>query len=1409
MHNIHVSTITHRRKKKVKKMKKLLSILLSGILTLSAMTAAVPAGAEPAASDTIAAAIQNPGYEARPMCRFWFPDAGAGLPGSDYKSMVSDLITQMADAGFGGVEITMLADSNNYDTTTAESIGWGTPAWAEVLSTAVYAANQTKNGFRVDVTITAHWPPIINTIDPNDDQQQQELTSSYQKLTASDLANGVELNLPSMKTEDFSNTNSLIATFLFQEKLVGTTLAKVAEVKDGAPVLDYDSMTDIPASIVEGKGYAVGIPEEGVDALILDNGEWRAAAEDEYLKLTANAAVWKTNNAVVEGAEIVKTGDMPWNQKTVVTLNGEDITSQVTVYTTGAVVIATSDADNTYYTTDGIALVKNSAGFGDRERMADWQDIYAVDADTLASALGDAALNDSEELQAGDYVLVNTYRHGTGQICSGGQTLTMANRTYAVDYFNEDGIAEVTNYWNQYLLPHVSPDCGGKSLAELMEENGGSIFEDSIEIHHSGSIWTAKMLEDFEAYMGYDIADYLPILSGYSTNASDASRHTEDYNLVLGHLYNTKHAEVLNDWTSTFGYSYRAQAYTLTGVDVAGAAIAVDIPEGDNSTSGDGIRNLAAANNVAGKQFLSMEALTSASDHPVWFEALREINANLSDGINRIILHGIPFTKSWTGVNNDWPGWTFMSYGCWAPRQPFWQDIDTITNYFGRAQTLLQLGSTKVPVAVLNDQTKAYQCLSGSTFQRLLDNGYTYDILSEAVLDHPNATAENGILCPNGASYQALILNKISKISCDTMDKILGYADAGVKIIVFNSNPNQVYGTSRGDNTDEAVAAKFSELLTKDNVYVVDEDDILTARTELLEILQATVTPSASYDCQGLEVTSLVDDSDGTNYYFFFNEKDLNYEEAGESSSGGFNPGMGSDYSKKDFSALTTAVTLKGTGTPYLIDPMTGEITPVAEYTVLEDGRVQFDLSMEALNTMIVAVTENTTDFPAPVAQVKEATGEGELVYVDGETLYRSETSGDSAVISYADGSWKTAAVGEVPAKIELGGDTLWNLDIESWGPDAEVNEYDPSLSKKVNITAGETALKLWKELTISEEELAKTGASSAEVLSGIGTYTKTITLPDTWTDDMGATLTFEHKGMVKSGGNPWGGGSTTETLQNNDDEITRITVTNAKGTFEVNDVNPLNDFVDLTTFLDAGENTISIQLTTSLENREDNRAAANYGLTDAALVPYVQVSPEIPIYEVQADESAEVNTPFTVKVTTNASITDVLLFNENDLSIGRRSVEVTDNGDGTKTFTVTAALGTVGNGREIKIVPEVAEGYLVDSGKRVVIDITSVPASIAQLDLPDTAVANRTFIVRATTDMAAAKIVVYNEFGTKMGIQSLSYEVVDGQKVWTGVMSIGTKGDRTFTAYAVNKYGVLSQDGACDSVTVTPFAVR
>ena len=38
------------------------------------------------------------------------------------------------------------------------------------------AANTIEGGFKVDFTITPHWPPISNTIDPNDDEAATELS---------------------------------------------------------------------------------------------------------------------------------------------------------------------------------------------------------------------------------------------------------------------------------------------------------------------------------------------------------------------------------------------------------------------------------------------------------------------------------------------------------------------------------------------------------------------------------------------------------------------------------------------------------------------------------------------------------------------------------------------------------------------------------------------------------------------------------------------------------------------------------------------------------------------------------------------------------------------------------------------------------------------------------------------------------------------------------------------------------------------------------------------------------------------------------------------------------------------------------------------------------------------------------
>ncbi|MCI8497081.1 MAG: family 78 glycoside hydrolase catalytic domain, partial [Clostridiales bacterium] len=81
------------------------------------------------------------------------------------------------------------------------------------------------------------------------------------------------------------------------------------------------------------------------------------------------------------------------------------------------------------------------------------------------------------------------------------------------------------------------------------------------------------------------------------------------------------------------------------------------------------------------------------------------------------------------------------------------------------------------------------------------------------------------------------------------------------------------------------------------------------------------------------------------------------------------------------------------------------------------------------------------------------------------------------------------------------------------------------------------------------------------------------------------------------------------------------------------------------------------------------------------------------------APESAQVGADFDVTVVTAASVADVRLFNANGLAIGRKAVNVADNEDGTKTWTITTALGTVGDARELKVVTKDASGILTDSG--------------------------------------------------------------------------------------------------------------
>ena len=802
--------------------RKILAPVIS--MTIVAGTLCMPSQpyiAKAAGTESGASVIDSylkPGDASKLMARFWFPDAGAGYDKDgdgrgDYIDMVSEMVQDMIDEGFGGCELTMLLDNADsallddveynqlgfQDTYDASSkIGWGSEAWANIIACAADTANNSGTDFMVDVTVTAHWPMIINNIDPNDDAQQQEIVYTTQKITNDMLtADSVKLELPTMKTADNKS-----GTFIFKDTLVSATVAKISNIQEdysgtvtvvsGSAVTvasgsainvvsgaAFSTMTDASAYVNDGTAaWSAGVPKgkdaNGNDfiAMKLNGNQWDFYTKDTLLSTfdlqPANDVIIleKGTHKQMKDVTVIATTSMFGTRYTVTDASGNNVSNFDTI-SKGTLVKVVQGGNDTYYyddeMPDGLITINKRSLFGyntesyttARSEMDDTQLIYSISGSDLSKVYDKAKEGDSE---GGDYYIISTYRRGTGQVSSGGSNYAMAGKTYAVDYFNSDGAQAVINYWNNNLLNHEYTRADGTkaTLKSIMQENGGCIFEDSIELSHSSPLWSKDLISDINNFVNkntsrtsYDITKYVPIIAGltvYGDNG-EADRLEEDYKQTLSYQYSEEHLKTLKEWTSSFGYKLRTQCHGIDAVDAGEAALSTDIAESDNATDGYGSRVYAGVNNIqSDKNVVSNESLTFGKgfgQYPSWYYAVNTINRYYSEGINRIILHGTPFKKSYTSTTNStWPGWFFTGFMSWNDRQTWWDDVDIMTDYTDRIQAILQNGQSKIPVAILVDPAisnitsiNSGVSLSKKVLQEIIGDGNNYNIITKGLLE--------------------------------------------------------------------------------------------------------------------------------------------------------------------------------------------------------------------------------------------------------------------------------------------------------------------------------------------------------------------------------------------------------------------------------------------------------------------------------------------------------------------------------------------------------------------------------------------------------------------------------------------------------------------------------------------------
>lgn len=892
-------------------------------------------------------AFESPGLDSKPMARMWFPDASPGAIDND---CIEKQLTTMARGGMGGVEIAFLADGSGIED--AEHYGWGTPNWVKTLKKIMQAAQGIEGGFKVDFTISPHWPPNVYTIDPNDPEASSDLYYAYKKVSAEDIKNGsMEVPLPEMKLYDQKGN-----PFIFKHTFVGASLAKISDM----PRPKMRGFKPPPEN-AQPNGYQVigALPEGHLPQVE------RPEKKDMFGGFTPP-----------EGMEFVPEGmrredidwsvpfePLPWRSRALVTLQFDslqDVTHRVREAPGRGWRCGVPDAEAVarwYGEKTSVEVV--DAAFGPaadesdlladgkrdskyhRVRMADYQSIYEVDL----SDLNLLPATEGEEFQKDDLILIGFFYRGSGQqLSGGGPWKIMPGQTYVANYLIPEGADAITNYWDKHILSDAE-------LLEMIKDNGkkfgGSIFEDSIELHTYGAPWGKGFEKYIPEKMGYPIGDYLPILAGFATdNQPETKRITQDFASAIGKLYTENHVQRVSTWAKAFHYNFRAQAYSLGGLGIVEAALATDVTEGDNSTYDDALRQLQTAVNVKpDEKFLSMESNTFNKFGFAWKQLIREVNYNASQGVNRVIFHGTAYPKTSTGYMDWWPGWNWgektkaTTFMAWDNRNTWWDLAPRMTDYISRLQTVLQEGQYQVDLAILPNIQGIYELGEGNSHQYLLDRGYSYNLIDENVVQLPNSTVKDGKWFSDGPCYRALVLADCDYLRQETLEKVYSFAKQGLKVAILGNQPNQVFGVSRPGNQDRNAMDLMDAIKSLDNVIVVKDD------MELHESLSATgFVPKASYDQSKLECSAMTDGK--AMYYYFYNGNDT---------------------------AVSTVVALMGSGIPAKLDCWNGKIQAIPGFRA-EADRVFFRLDLAAGDMAVIAILPDVeaASFGEPLVAMEE-----------------------------------------------------------------------------------------------------------------------------------------------------------------------------------------------------------------------------------------------------------------------------------------------------------------------------------------------------------------------------------------------------------------------------------------------------
>jgi hypothetical protein len=387
-----------------------------------------------------------------------------------------------------------------------------------------------------------------------------------------------------------------------------------------------------------------------------------------------------------------------------------------------------------------------------------------------------------------------------------------------------------------------------------------SFYHDSYEAY--GANWSRNFLEKFSQQHGYELLDYIAILT--DTAHADRLFIIHDIRATLSEQLYQAFTSIWKNWCEERGALSRNQAHGSPGNILDLYALA-DIPETESfGCSEFGIPGLncdpdyeeenfgrpsplmmkfaSSPAHLLGKPLVSSETGTWLANHfKVSLSRVKpQIDELLVSGINHVFYHGTTYSPQ----KEPFPGWLFYASTNFGPSSHFWDELPLLNSYIEQCQDRLQSAEPDNDILLyfpINDLWSTFgenillqldvhkyenwfsRTAFGETAQRLWDQGFTFDYVSDRQLQQLDVNNEEGLSTAANTNYSLIVVPAIDFIPEATLRRLDSLAQRGARIVFLEHLPKNYAGFLAQQRGSEGIEAVRNHLLANPNVTVSDD----------------------------------------------------------------------------------------------------------------------------------------------------------------------------------------------------------------------------------------------------------------------------------------------------------------------------------------------------------------------------------------------------------------------------------------------------------------------------------------------------------------------------------------------------------------------------------------------------------